>query len=38
MRFIRGMRKFSGAEELAGQMATDDVAIRGILGVPGRTP
>ena len=36
VQYIRGMRKFSGAVELAGQMAADDVAIRGILGVPGR--
>jgi len=31
VRFIRGMRKFSGMDELAGQMAKDEQAIRGIL-------
>lgn len=36
VRYIRGMRKFSGADELSGQMASDEREIRGILGVPGR--
>jgi riboflavin kinase/FMN adenylyltransferase len=35
VRYIRGMRKFAGADELAGQMASDEREIRGILGVPG---
>jgi riboflavin kinase/FMN adenylyltransferase len=36
VRYIRGMRKFSGAGELAQQMGSDEREIRGILGVPGR--
>lgn len=34
--YIRGMRKFSGAEELAAQMARDADQIRAILGLPPR--
>lgn len=30
---VRGMRKFSGAEELAGQMGADEKVIRGMLGL-----
>jgi riboflavin kinase / FMN adenylyltransferase len=32
--YIRGMQKFSGADELARQMASDEQQIRAILGVP----
>jgi riboflavin kinase/FMN adenylyltransferase len=32
--FIRGMRKFSGADALAGQMQADEEQIRAVLGVP----
>ena len=32
--YIRGMQKFSGADELARQMASDEQRIRAILGVP----
>lgn len=34
--YIRGMRKFSGADELAAQMARDAENIREILGLPPR--
>ncbi len=34
VQFIRGMQKFSGGDELARQMASDEQPIRGILGVP----
>lgn len=34
--YIRGMRKFSGAEALAAQMRADEDAIRVILGAPPR--
>lgn len=34
VQFIRGMRKFSGPEALAEQMGADELAIRGVLGVP----
>ncbi len=34
--YIRGMRKFSGMEALAQQMAADEQRIRGILLLPGR--
>lgn len=33
--FIRGMRKFSGADSLAEQMGKDELRIRDILAVPG---
>jgi riboflavin kinase/FMN adenylyltransferase len=36
--YIRGMPKFSGADELARQMASDEQRIRGILGVPRISP
>jgi riboflavin kinase/FMN adenylyltransferase len=32
--FVRGMRKFSGAQELAAQMARDEDRVREILGMP----
>ena len=35
--YIRGMRKFAGSAELAEQMRSDELAIRGILGVPPRS-
>ena len=35
--YVRGMQKFSGAGELARQMASDDQQIRAILGVPRAT-
>lgn len=34
VKFIRGMRKFSGADALAEQMGVDEAKIREILGVP----
>ncbi|MDO7881605.1 bifunctional riboflavin kinase/FAD synthetase [Antiquaquibacter soli] len=34
--FIRGMRKFGGADELAAQMRRDELRIRDILGLPPR--
>jgi riboflavin kinase/FMN adenylyltransferase len=37
VRFIRGMRKFSGADELAAQMGRDEADIRTILGLPPRS-
>jgi riboflavin kinase/FMN adenylyltransferase len=33
VKFIRGMRKFSGVEELAANMAADEKLIRAVLGV-----
>lgn len=32
--YVRGMRKFSGADALAEQMASDETRVRGVLGVP----
>lgn len=32
--FVRGMRKFSGAQELSAQMARDEDRVREILGLP----
>ena len=34
VRYIRGMRKFSGADALAEQMGADELRIREVLGVP----
>ena len=34
--YIRGMRKFSGAETLAEQMGADELRIRGVLGIAPR--
>lgn len=34
--FIRGMHRFSGAEELAAQMALDERRVRDVLGLPSR--
>ena len=34
--YIRGMRKFSGAEALAEQMGADELRIRGVLGIAPR--
>ncbi len=34
VKYIRGMRKFSGADALAEQMGVDEAAIRQVLGVP----
>lgn len=36
VKYIRGMRKFSGADALAEQMGRDESEIRGVLGVPPR--
>lgn len=36
VKYIRGMRKFSGADALAEQMGADEREIRGVLGVPPR--
>ena len=33
VKFIRGMRKFSGADELAENMSADEKQIRAVLGV-----
>jgi len=32
--YVRGMRKFSGVDALAEQMASDETRVRGVLGVP----
>lgn len=36
VKFIRGMRKFSGADALVEQMSDDEAEIRTVLGVPAR--
>jgi riboflavin kinase/FMN adenylyltransferase len=36
VKFIRGMRKFAGADALVEQMAQDEADIRTVLGVPPR--
>jgi len=36
VKFIRGMRKFTGADALVEQMARDEADIRAVLGVPPR--
>ncbi len=38
VKFIRGMRKFSGTEELAANMAADEKQIREVLGVKPKAP
>jgi riboflavin kinase/FMN adenylyltransferase len=38
VKYIRGMRKFPGADALAEQMRADEQQIRIVLGVPPRTP
>lgn len=38
VKYIRGMRKFSGVDALVAQMAADEAEIRTVLGVPPRDP